>query len=237
MGFVKKLFLIFLVCRAAVIHAQTPDLQAVTNAGNSTNNSMVIWNKDGLSIGMDSTTGYTVKSHFLRPSSVETRTLRFDCDAETNTGGWEFYNTYSRRSVLFINQGTGNVGIGTTNPQAKLSVNGDISARLVRVRPEGWADFVFEPSYHLMPLAELEAYIRNHKHLPSVPSEKEVIEHGLDLGNNQVVLLQKVEELTLYLIEQEHKMTAQKALLQEQSVVFAQQEERLAELERRMNVK
>ncbi|MFX8657140.1 hypothetical protein ABTM30_19840, partial [Acinetobacter baumannii] len=66
----------------------------------------------------------------------------------------------------------------------------------------GWADFVFKPNYKLASLSELETYIKEHQHLPEVPTENEIKENGVDIGDTQILLLKKVEELTLYLIEQ-----------------------------------
>jgi hypothetical protein len=100
---------------------------------------------------------------------------------------------------------TQNVGIGTTNPQAKLAVNGDIFSKKVKVTQTGWSDYVFEKEYKLPSLAEVEKYIRQNKHLLDIPSAKEVEENGLDLGDNQALLLKKIEELTLYIIEQNKK--------------------------------
>tara|TARA_A100000171_G_C2136241_1_gene150485 strand:+ start:881 stop:1876 length:996 start_codon:yes stop_codon:yes gene_type:complete len=105
----------------------------------------------------------------------------------------------------------GNVGIGTTSPTEKLSVNGTVLAKKVRVSADGgdWPDFVFAPNFKLRTLNELEAYIKTNQHLPEVPSAKEVEENGLDLGKMDATLLQKVEELTLYTIEQEKKIKQQ----------------------------
>lgn len=96
----------------------------------------------------------------------------------------------------------GNVGIGTINPQSKLAVNGEIRSTKVKVTQSGWPDFVFSPEYVLPRLSELEKFILREKHLPDVPSEADVKSNGLDLGDNQATLLRKVEELTLYLIQQ-----------------------------------
>lgn len=103
----------------------------------------------------------------------------------------------------------GNVGIGTASPQAKLAVNGDIFSRRVKVTLTGWADFVFEPEYKLPALSELETYIKANKHLPEVPSAAEVTKDGLDVGEMNKILLQKIEELTLHLIEQDKRSSAQ----------------------------
>jgi hypothetical protein len=113
----------------------------------------------------------------------------------------------------------GNVGIGTTSIASyKLSVNGNIRTRKVRVDQDTWADYVFENNYQLRPINELERYIQVEKHLPDVPSAAEVKKEGLDLGDNQAVLLKKIEELTLYVIEQNKKIEAlQKMVLQQQN--------------------
>ncbi|RPE06021.1 hypothetical protein EGT74_27110 [Chitinophaga lutea] len=107
----------------------------------------------------------------------------------------------------------GNVGIGTANPDEKLSVKGTIKAMRVKVLQEGWADFVFADSYKLPSLMEVERFITEHRHLPEIPSEKEVAENGVDLGEMNRRLLQKVEELTLYIIQQEKEMRVVKERL------------------------
>ena len=102
----------------------------------------------------------------------------------------------------------GNVGIGTTNPQAKLAVNGDVFAKKVKVTQASadWPDYVFELNYQLPSLRDVEKYILEHKHLPDVPSAAIVEKEGQDLGEMNKILMQKVEELTLYLIEQDKRI-------------------------------
>ena len=100
----------------------------------------------------------------------------------------------------------GRLGIGTTNPDARLAVNGRIHAKEVKVDLNGWPDFVFDNTYELMTLEEVEDYIVEHKHLPEIPGEAEVTEKGIDLGEMNAKLLQKIEELTLYLIEQNKQL-------------------------------
>lgn len=99
----------------------------------------------------------------------------------------------------------GNVGIGITSPTNKLDVNGTIHAKEVKVDLTGWPDFVFKKEYHLPSLEEVEKSILKYGYLPNMPSEKEILENGLNLGENQKLLLQKIEELTLYSIEQNKK--------------------------------
>ena len=97
----------------------------------------------------------------------------------------------------------GNVGIGTTSPQYLLSVNGTIGAKEVVVTNTGWSDYVFLPRYRLQPLTEVDAYIQAHHHLPDVPSQADVEQNGVSVGEMQAKLLAKVEELTLYMIRAE----------------------------------
>jgi hypothetical protein len=108
-----------------------------------------------------------------------------------------------------IDAATGNVGIGTTNindPTYKLYVETGIRTRKVKIDQVVWADYVFDPSYKLCPLDEVEQYILQYRHLPDVPSAQDVKINGLDLGDNQATLLRKIEELTLYIIAQNKRI-------------------------------
>ncbi len=95
----------------------------------------------------------------------------------------------------------GNVGIGTSTPQSKLAVNGTITAKEIIVTEDGWPDFVFSDNYKLMPLDKLEKHIKVKNSLPGIPTEKEVLKDGVKVGEMQAKLLEKIEELTLYVIE------------------------------------
>lgn len=102
---------------------------------------------------------------------------------------------------LLLNPDGGNVGIGTESPSEKLSVNGNISTKKVIVTQLGWSDYVFNDDYKLKPLSDVANFIKENKHLPDIPSAKEVEKRGVDLGENQALLLKKIEELTLYVID------------------------------------
>ena len=102
----------------------------------------------------------------------------------------------------------GNVGIGTLDTKGyKLAVNGDAMFTKIQVKAySNWPDYVFGESYKLMPLQELEAYVKENNHLPEVPSAKEIEEEGINVAEMNKVLLKKIEELTLHVIELEKKI-------------------------------
>ncbi len=117
---------------------------------------------------------------------------------------------YDMRIILggddALNFHGGNVCIGYNPPTHRFTVEGD--ARAVRFIADNntWSDFVFEDTYSLMPLPQLEKYVKENKHLPEIPTEAEVKANGTDLAAIDAKLLQKIEELTLYLIEQNKKI-------------------------------
>ena len=122
-------------------------------------------------------------------------------DSYVNLGGLSLSGGIKVNSTISPSSFAGDVGIGTENPQAKLDVRGMISATEVKVQVLTGADHVFHESYDLKPLSEVEDFITENKHLPEIPSEKQMQEEGLSINEFQIKLLQKIEELTLYTIE------------------------------------
>lgn len=92
----------------------------------------------------------------------------------------------------------------------KLSVDGDMIAKRCVIQVSNWADYVFDPNYSMPSLSELETYVNTNKHLPGVPSAAEVADKGVEMGEMNKILLQKVEELTLYTIKQQKEIDALK---------------------------
>lgn len=157
-------------------------------------------------------------------------------------GGFQFYDSSSGSERFRILAG-GNVGIGTTNPDEKLTVNGNIQAKEVRVDLVGWPDYVFQKYYtgkselksdYIIPtLAEIESFTKKNHHLPDVPSAQNIKQNGLFLGEMSNVLLQKVEELTLYAIEQQKKLEEQNKTIKMQSKILETLTKRLNGLEKK----
>ncbi len=120
--------------------------------------------------------------------------------------------------LVFQNDAKVRMGDVTTPGDYKLYVEKGILTEKVRVAVKGttsWADHVFAPEYKLMPLKELQTYISKNKHLPEIPSAQEVIKDGVDLGTMDAKLLQKIEELTLYVIQQQKEIEELKQKIEE----------------------
>lgn len=113
-------------------------------------------------------------------------------------------STLSGTGMVMTMANNGNIGIGTSTPDQKLAVNGTIHSKSVVVDLTGWPDYVFKRGYTIPPLSAVKTYIDQNHHLPDMPSEKEVIKDGINLGEMNKLLTKKVEELTLYLIEKDH---------------------------------
>jgi hypothetical protein len=132
------------------------------------------------------------------------------------------YDNDEGATRLYIDD-DGRVGIGTIPPTSwnnslnveyKLYVSDGIATRDVKVQATGWPDYVFDTDYQLMSIADLERYIREHKRLPGMKSARQIEgEDGFKIGEQHQVLLQKVEEQALYIIELKHQLDDLKALL------------------------
>ncbi len=106
----------------------------------------------------------------------------------------------------------------------KVETSGLIRGRRMKLDLNTWADYVFEPTYHLMPLSEVETFVKKEKHLPNVPSEQELKAEGADVMEMNKILMEKVEELTLYLIQQNKNTEELKVQLEALQVKLAELE-------------
>jgi len=116
--------------------------------------------------------------------------------------------------------GQGNVGIGTDNPGEKLSVNGNIRAHEIKVENANWPDYVFSREYQLPSLEETEKHIKEKGHLPGIPSASEVKANGISVGELNGKLLEKIEQLTLYMIELKEENKEQQKAIDSQNVII-----------------
>ncbi|MEC7262904.1 MAG: hypothetical protein VXW38_04125 [Bacteroidota bacterium] len=166
-------------------------LEADTDNNNESDNPMLQFRQDGGLTGINM--GFSEENFGGNIFGIGTRV--------SNQDSWD---------ALTINPGNGNVGIGTKNAGTwKLSVKGKIRAEEIKVET-GWADYVFEKDYDLPTLQEVEKHIKEKGHLINIPSAKEVEANGVELGEMNKLLLEKIEELMLYTLQQQKELETQK---------------------------
>lgn len=107
----------------------------------------------------------------------------------------------------------------------QLHNDGLLRAREVKVDEKSWPDYVFKPDYDLMPLKEVKSFITENGHLPNVPSAEIVESEGVNLGETARITMEKVEELTLYTIQQQEQLDEQKSVIEAQQEVLKEQSE------------
>lgn len=122
-----------------------------------------------------------------------------------------------------------NVGIGTATPSERLSVNGKIRAQEIKVETNNWPDYVFNAAYKPLSLSKLEAFIDQNRHLPGVPDAVSVAHNGIALGEMNKILLEKIEELTLYLIEKDKQLNSERN-------INIRQQQRLDAIEKKLKI-
>ena len=125
-----------------------------------------------------------------------------------HTSDWKygFISAVNRNNSKVLAVINTSLGSGDGQDVFRVYGNGHVECKRVKVATNIWADYVFSKDYKLSNLSEIEEYISKNGHLPGIPTEKEAVEQGIDLGEMNRLLLEKVEELTLHLIEQEKKI-------------------------------
>ncbi|MFT0716755.1 hypothetical protein [Flagellimonas lutimaris] len=136
--------------------------------------------------------------------------------------------------MSIYNDGSVAIGTGSTGTH-KLAVEGSIGAREVKVEVGSWSDYVFEKDYDLPTLEEVEKHIKEKGHLINIPSAKEVEQNGIELGEMNKLLLEKIEEVILYTLQQHRELEEKEKLIKAIQEKFDGQEERLNELEKILN--
>jgi hypothetical protein len=162
-------------------------------------------------------------------------------NTSADAGGYGLIQTVSASGSAYgntvINPNSGNVLIGQLtqgNSAYMLDVNGTARAKAIIVNTTG-ADFVFDHSYHLSSLSSLKKYIDRNHHLPEITSAKEMQANGLNVGDNQIKLLQKVEELTLYLIDKDNALKQEQDKNNQQETQLKSQQAQIDQLKQQLN--
>lgn len=133
-----------------------------------------------------------------------------------NGGNVNICNGPNASSAVYLGKTHVGAQLQATGPHtnAMLTVDGKMVAKSCYITLSDWADYVFEKDYKLPSLAEVESYYKANKHLPEIPSEAEVAQNGVEVGEMNKLLLKKVEELTLYMVQQQKEINELKAKLE-----------------------
>jgi len=223
-------------------HGYAPILQM----NSATGNILLAPNSGNVGIGTNSPGS---PLHISGSSALNKGELRItNIDAGGNTwrigdaigasaGKFTIYNVDNALLPLTIEGSTGNVGIGTTDPKGyKLAVAGNAIAESMTVDLQAnWPDYTFKKDYRLMPLTDLKVYIDKNQHLPEVPTAEQVAKTGINLGEMNALLVKKVEELTLYLIEKDKEISDLKEKVNKQSEISSNEQQQINDLKEKLS--
>ena len=187
------------------VHVSANDIVLITHYGLSKaiNDVKVVHTAGGGSTAVECSIWVQMGSGYVSSVPIEYRVRGFASFLNGNQPYFEAIQESGTVYDLTSNYGmfSDNFGIGTTTPSEALEVNGTIRTKEVKVEASPWPDYVFDPDYELRSLEETEAFIKENKHLPEVPPASELEANGLSLGEMNRLLMKKIEELTLHLIE------------------------------------
>ncbi len=218
----KKLLFIIMICSSIIMYGQT------TLDENANPSLFPIGISYQLGPGTNNTVNWTYK-YGSKISLIGSGYRNFEIGTTSYPNGdlvfrqWDVTNqNWTTWRKIIIEDENGKLGIGKSNPTAKLHVNGNIIAEEIKVENVTGADFVFTPDYILMPLQEIEAFVKQNHHLPEVPSAAEMEANGVELGKMNMLLLQKIEELTLLMIQQQKQIEQQNIKTEKQDAIISE---------------
>lgn len=200
----KNLFL-----RASPTNINSQDRHIFIQAGKSNGNwitRMAVMGGGNVGIGT------TNPSHRLQVAGSSKWTGNSSSYTEIHSNGsGQYLRQFANdgKTQSWIIRGYASSGVQAIFNSGGINVNGTVKAKEVNITVSSWPDYVFRPEYKLMPLGEVENYIKVNGHLPNIPTEAEVDENGILLGELNASLLKKIEELTLYIISQEKTLINQ----------------------------
>lgn len=204
----KKLSMLSVVAIAIIFSVGISKVYAVSGQWSS-NGNKIFYNDGDVGIGADYLNG---KLGIRQGQGVPWITLRqpnYDSEYYLHNSGsgarLEFATKDGTNGQIhwqvFQIQRNGDIFMGYNNDPVDVYLNGSLRTKQIIVTNNGWADYVFEPDYKLKTISELESYVKENKHLPNVPSAKEVEQNGLSVADMQTKQMEKIEELTLYVID------------------------------------
>jgi hypothetical protein len=215
-----------------------PNAVLFKNVLNNTYNSILSTDSLGFTIYTDSNYSHGLSGSFYYGAKYDSLSYvqKKYVDSVVAKGIGSSQWTTTNNNIYFAK----NVGIGTTyinDTSYQLFVEKGIRTRKIKVDQisAAWPDYVFEDNYSLPTLFEVENFLKKNKHLAGVPTANDVKKEGIDLGYNQSILLLKIEELTLYIIEQNKKTTDQQAQLLQQKSIATEQQERISSLQQQID--
>lgn len=201
---------------------ETPAILRIGNSGafDQVNSGALIFDEDiNAALAPDNFCGIALRYNGL------TNRLDYLGDCTDNT-------SLDNASLIMSMSRDGNIGFGTTpDSMYRVQVAGDMRAEEIIVET-GWADYVFEETYDLRSLAEVEAFILKNGHLPDIPSGTSVESNGLSVGDMSVRFMQKIEELTLYTIDQEKRLETQQEQINQLVTLTQELKTELTELKK-----